>query len=149
MLVARDYGARLIIFNALEPPFTHGRWTVELPDDHARLMMERLRQFRPCTPDLAVEYRQEEGEPAELILRMAEEQQCDLIVMGTHGRHGIGRVLLGGFAERVLRRAGCPVLIVRSPLPHSSTAPASTESNSPVESLERDDPKSQVHPSNS
>ena len=46
--LARDYGARLIIFNALEPPFTHGRWTVELPEDHARLMMERLRQFRPC-----------------------------------------------------------------------------------------------------
>ena len=48
-------------------------------------MMERLRQVRPCTPDHAVEYRQEEGEPTELILRMADEQHSDLIVMGTHG----------------------------------------------------------------
>ena len=95
-----------------------------------------------------MEYRQEEGEPAELILRMADEHHCDLIVLGTHGRDGIGRVLLGGFAERILRRAGCPVLIVRSPLSHSDTAPVSTESGSPDESTRRDALGSQAHESN-
>ena len=71
-----------------------------------------------------MEYRQEEGDPAGIIIRTAAEGHCDLIVMGTHGRGGIGRVLLGGVTERVFRRACCPVLIARSPLPSPSTAPA-------------------------
>jgi nucleotide-binding universal stress UspA family protein len=41
----------------------------------------------------------------------------DLVVMGSHGRTGIRRVLLGSVAEKVLRHAACPVLIVRSPRP--------------------------------
>jgi nucleotide-binding universal stress UspA family protein len=46
------------------------------------------------------------------ILREAEEGQFDLVVMGTHGRTGIGHVLMGSVAEKVLRRAPCPVLTV-------------------------------------
>ena len=61
--------------------------------------MERLKQFRPCA-DLAVEYRQEEDEPAELIIRTAVEDHCDLIIMGTHGHRGLRDVLLGSVAER-------------------------------------------------
>jgi nucleotide-binding universal stress UspA family protein len=49
------------------------------------------------------------------ILRRAEETHADLIVMGTHGRTGLAHVLLGSVAERVVRRAKCPVLTVRSP----------------------------------
>ncbi len=47
------------------------------------------------------------------ILDYGAEQDVDLIVMGTHGRHGIDRLLLGSVAEQVVRRAGCPVLTVR------------------------------------
>jgi nucleotide-binding universal stress UspA family protein len=49
------------------------------------------------------------------ILRRADETHADLIVMGTHGRTGLAHVLLGSVAERVVRRARCPVLTVRSP----------------------------------
>jgi nucleotide-binding universal stress UspA family protein len=48
------------------------------------------------------------------ILRVAEEEKFDLIVMGTHGRTGLGHAFMGSVAERVVRQAPCPVLTVRS-----------------------------------
>jgi nucleotide-binding universal stress UspA family protein len=48
-----------------------------------------------------------------VLCRVAEECEADLVVMGTHGRHGIRRMLLGSVAEAFLRRAGMPVLLVR------------------------------------
>ena len=50
---------------------------------------------------------------AGVLCRIADECEADLVVMGTHGRHGIGRLLLGSVAETVLRRAQAPVLLVR------------------------------------
>jgi nucleotide-binding universal stress UspA family protein len=52
------------------------------------------------------------GTAAGTIVKAATEQQCDLIVMGTHGRHGMAHLLLGSVAERVVRTAACPVLVV-------------------------------------
>jgi len=57
--------------------------------------------------------RVEPGEPHEVIVRVAHEMGCDLIVMGTHGRSGFERLMMGSVAERVLRKATCPVLTVR------------------------------------
>src|SRR5690606_13617820 len=54
------------------------------------------------------------GEPAEEILRLADEARADVVVVGTHGRSGIDRLLLGSVAERVVRHAGCPVLVMRA-----------------------------------
>lgn len=55
------------------------------------------------------------GQPADEILNVVREEKADLIVMGTHGRRGLSRLLLGSVAEAVLRRAHCPVLAVKSP----------------------------------
>jgi len=60
-----------------------------------------------------VETRITEGSPSREIVRYAEREGCDLIVMGTHGRGGIDRLLLGSVAERVVRSAEVPVLTVR------------------------------------
>lgn len=54
-----------------------------------------------------------DGSPAREIVRYAEREDCDLIVMGTHGRGGIDRLLLGSVAERVVRSSSVPVLTVR------------------------------------
>lgn len=54
------------------------------------------------------------GDPRESIVTVAGELHADLIVMGTHGRRGIARALLGSVAEYVVRTAACPVLTVRS-----------------------------------
>src|SRR5262249_20777722 len=53
------------------------------------------------------------GNPADAIVRAAQERGADLIVMGTHGRTGLQHVLLGSVAEKVVRTAPCPVLTVR------------------------------------
>jgi nucleotide-binding universal stress UspA family protein len=54
------------------------------------------------------------GEPARAIRKFVEENGIDLVVMGSHGRSGLSRVILGSVAEKVLRRTHLPVLIVDS-----------------------------------
>ena len=54
-----------------------------------------------------------EGDPRDVVLETIDELRIDLIVMGTHGRRGISRMLMGSVAEDVTRRATCPVLLVR------------------------------------
>ena len=53
------------------------------------------------------------GDPAEIIVETAQEQTCDLIVMGTHGRGGLADVLIGSTAKRVVIQSAIPVLVVR------------------------------------
>jgi len=57
------------------------------------------------------------GDPRDMILRTATELGADMIVMGTHGRRGIPRLVLGSVAEEVVRRATCPVVTVRQEKP--------------------------------
>ena len=52
------------------------------------------------------------GVPSHRITETAQEQQADLIVMGTHGRTGLRHMLIGSVAERVVRHASCPVMVV-------------------------------------
>jgi nucleotide-binding universal stress UspA family protein len=53
------------------------------------------------------------GDPAMEILRLADDMEADLIVVGTHGRVGVQRLLMGSVAEAVMREARCPVLVMR------------------------------------
>lgn len=55
------------------------------------------------------------GVPCEEILRAARDEHADVIVMGTHGRTGLDRMLLGSVTERVVRQSACPVLTIRPP----------------------------------
>lgn len=64
-------------------------------------------------PDVTVERVIREGSPAPEIVGYATEAGCDLVTMGTHGRGGINRLLLGSVAERVVRKSPVPVLTVR------------------------------------
>ena len=61
-----------------------------------------------------------EAPPARAILEVAEEVGADLILVGTHGRTGISRALLGSVAEKVVREAGCPVLVMRPRRPEDA-----------------------------
>jgi nucleotide-binding universal stress UspA family protein len=54
------------------------------------------------------------GDPADQIIRASRKHRADLIVVGTHGRRGFSKMMLGSVAERVLRTAPCPVVTVRS-----------------------------------
>jgi nucleotide-binding universal stress UspA family protein len=101
-------GARLIVLYVVEEVHIAA-------EDFEESLNERLRELRPEDPTIAVEYRLREGDTIEEILHEADESSCDLIALGTHGRTGLGRLLLGSVAEAVLRRAGCPVLVARKP----------------------------------
>ncbi len=75
-----------------------------------------LRYFIPDEfSELHVESRVMVGRPFEQILKTAKREAVDLIVMGTRGRTGLGHVMLGSVAERVVRLAPCPVLTVKAP----------------------------------
>jgi nucleotide-binding universal stress UspA family protein len=75
-------------------------------------------------PDVGVTVAATGGDPAEEILRYASRQPIDLIVVGTHGRTGVSRVLLGSVSERVVRGTRCPVLVVPAPRPSAPSSPA-------------------------
>jgi uncharacterized protein len=80
----------------------------------ARRIGERIRnriQNAPASVDLAVRI----GRPDEEILESVRERQADLIVMGSHGRTGLDRLLIGSVTERVIGQTDCPVLVVRLP----------------------------------
>ena len=68
---------------------------------------------------IACEYIIREGVPADTIIAASQETQSDMIVMGTHGRHGLSHFLLGSVAERVVRTATCCVLTIRTPTQHA------------------------------
>jgi nucleotide-binding universal stress UspA family protein len=55
------------------------------------------------------------GDPATAVVQLAEEENVDMIVMGTHGRTGLSRLLMGSVAEAVVRKANCPVLTFKQP----------------------------------
>src|SRR5262245_14240243 len=123
--LARDYGARLLILHVVPPPVTvigDAVWAGPVHIDFKELQ-DKLSKLQGPDP-VRVERRLEEGNPAEEIVRVAREAPCDLIVMGTHGRRGLGRLLLGSVAEQVLRQAPCPVVTVKAPFPAPAPAPA-------------------------
>ena len=80
------------------------KWTEETLGARAAELRQR---------EIKASWRMQIGVPFEEIVRVAQEEHVDMIVMGTHGRSGLNRVLLGSVAERVVRLAPCPVLTVR------------------------------------
>ncbi len=119
--LARDHGAHLIVLHVLEQPVLSyaGVMTAPPPPPLAaelrESVLEQLNAIKPPDPAIGVEHVLEEGDPATAILQVAQERQCGLIVMGSHGRTGLGRLLMGSVAEQVVRKAFCPVLTVKTP----------------------------------
>jgi len=120
-LLARERGARLMLLHvAPSQVFMKGAMPAELDQGYAHDALESARE-RTDGPDLKypVETWFSRGMAPDEIVRVAEEVGCDLIVMGTHGRTGLGRLLMGNTAESVLPEAHCPVMIVKASRPIS------------------------------
>lgn len=90
-------------------------------DEIAREEYEHLLATLP-TSRVAYEHRFLRGDAANVILRLAEREQVDVIVIGTHGRTGLKRLLMGSVAELVVRRAKCSALTIKQPSEESKEA---------------------------
>jgi nucleotide-binding universal stress UspA family protein len=103
--IARLFGARVILLNVCED---HPQCSVAVPQ-----MTRADEQFRKA--GVSSEPVMRKGDPASEILDACEEQGADLIALATHGRSGVSRWVLGSVAEKVLRNAIVPLLVVRCP----------------------------------
>jgi len=123
--LAAPLGASLEVLHVWEPPAYVGPEAVAfVPVDVARQAWEEVRGgvqgevehlVAAVAGTFPVHVSVIPGTPAELIPEVAAEVGAELVVMGTHGRTGLARVLMGSVAEAVVRRAPCPVLTLRAP----------------------------------
>ena len=123
--LATQFGASITLVHVFEDPFTSGAFvgdgTVTMPLDltealerAAREQLEvRHAEHAPSLPLSSADLLR--GPTAKRIVEHAEKIGADLIVMGTHGRGGLGHLMLGSIAEKVVRTAKCPVLTAREP----------------------------------
>jgi nucleotide-binding universal stress UspA family protein len=127
--LARDHGARLIVLHVRPPEILFADSPYVMPPDPAQIWEywhEELCRLQSPDSAVVVEHLLTEGDPTTQILGTAKQNHCDLIVMGTHGRTGVSRLLMGSVAEQVLRKAACPVLTVKTPSAMAEPAPDQT-----------------------
>ncbi len=121
--MAKHYGARLYFVHVIYDVSKTAGWYVphvsidEMYKDmekSARAELEKsfIEEMRGIKD---IEYIILKGTPYEEITRFVEENKIDMIVLGTHGRKGIDRMIFGSTAEQIVRNAPCPVLSVRLP----------------------------------
>jgi universal stress protein A len=115
--LARQCGAKLTVLHVYAHPLM-AEGFAHVPDPTPELE-ERLSYVAHEELPIPVARSLRVGTPAEQIVAFAREHCCDLIVMGTHGRTGLGHLLMGSVAETVVRHAPCPVMVVR-PEPHAT-----------------------------
>jgi len=123
LFLAKKYGAALHMFHAIvlhqDDPHNPAHHFPNLEEVH-----DRLRELAQSEMEVAIEPHKDSGievvqvqirgiSAADAILDYAEENDVDLIVMGTHGRRGLGHLFLGSVAEEVVRFSNCPVLTIR------------------------------------
>ena len=115
--LARDTGAKLIIVHVEEPPTAYGGGEMYygIPEPDTDALQRMLEAVVPTSPEVPYEHRLIIGDPATEIVRLANDEHVDMIVMGTHGRTGLSRLLMGSVAEAVVRRSDCPVFTFKQP----------------------------------
>ncbi len=123
---AQLFGSEVVVLHAELPVVVQGLEEAGFPslqgptpsekDRFTEQLAERFRERR-----IPVKRRTIVGDPAEVVLDVSHSEDVDLIAMATHGRSGISRWVLGSVAERVLRHAGVPVLLVRAKNPANAS----------------------------
>jgi len=122
--LAQTFGAALHVIHVVQEPFAQP-WAVEAYGFSLATLQAEWQHDASARVEglLSAEERTELnatlttvlGHPFVEILRYAQAQEVDLIVLGTHGRGPLGHLVMGSVAERVVRKAPCPVLTVRHP----------------------------------
>ena len=121
--LARDHNAGLHVLHVMPLSIAYGEGFVLPPvPEHTVELKEQLEKLDPHDPAIPFTSHLTEGDPALEIIERAKDLGCDLIVMGTHGRSGLRRLLMGSVAEEVVRKAHCPVITVKFPAPAAARA---------------------------
>ena len=123
--LAHQAGGKLLLVyvDDSQVPYDAGFAGYVPPPDETEQLEKQLSQTRPTIQSVECEHHLLFGHPADAIVEFAKAHQIDLIVMGTHGRTGVARLLMGSVAESVVRRAECPVLTLRQPPPTPLDSP--------------------------
>ena len=113
--LAKSMGATLLIVHVEEPPLAYGGGELYygIPEPDSERILKMLEDVKPKDTAVPFTHRLSMGDPAGEIVRIATDEGAELIVLGTHGRTGVTRLLMGSVAEVVVRRAPCPVLVYR------------------------------------
>jgi nucleotide-binding universal stress UspA family protein len=125
--IAQNFNSKLMVVYVNEPvpPISDKAWGVvdrsKMYEEHLGEAKARLKAIvEERTPkEMSVGVEILTGDPAPEIITVANDFHADLIVMGTHGRGGLAHLLMGSTAEKLLRKAPCPVLTLREPMPVS------------------------------
>lgn len=116
--LARQYGATIHVLHVVDDDFRTRIGEFTGADDElerrGEQAIERV-EHMITAHDVAVETVLETGDPATTIVEYAADIDADVVVLGTHGRSGVERRLIGSVAERVVRRSPCPVLTIGLP----------------------------------
>ena len=125
--LAKATGATVVVFHVFRPPAVVSdgdRLLSAGARGETKDVWEELRKIQVKDPAVRVEHDviMADRPDAEHILRILENRGCDLIVMGTHGRTGLRHLLFGSVTEEVVRKAHCPVMVVKLPA-HEAGAP--------------------------
>jgi nucleotide-binding universal stress UspA family protein len=122
-LLGRLFGAEVLLLHAVAPPPVIPTEAYIPPQVYEELLRSARREAEEgfdrllasvAGSGLKVRIRLEDGSPSPRILDVVAEEGADLLVVGTHGRTGLQRAVLGSVADRMMRQATCPVLTVRS-----------------------------------
>ncbi len=121
---AKEYGAKLYVLHVIEDiQYLANAYMFDVPimPSFADMEQNRLKEMQEfidrevTDPEIKIEKVIRRGRPFIEIIQMAREENIDLIVTATHGRGGLEHVLFGSVAEKVVRKAPCPVLSIRTP----------------------------------
>jgi len=110
--LARDMGAALIIFNVVVLDESNAVNKREIEQHKKRLEEFVAEKVADAGVGLKVRQMVDAGQPFGAIVACAEKEGVDLIVMSSHGRSGLSRMLIGSVTDKILRGASCPVLVV-------------------------------------
>jgi len=118
--LAQEHQAGLVLLHVVDSlgpeNLTYGESiSADQPEAYRRKLFDQLGQVLPPGTHVHVDCVLSEEELVTAILRTQSELACDMIVLGTHGETGLRRWLTGSVAEEVVRRAPCPVLVVKEP----------------------------------
>jgi nucleotide-binding universal stress UspA family protein len=117
------YGAELSLVHVVQELMVPMEYEVEVPKVDREAVTERARTALEDVSDREHRILVRTGHPARRIVELADDHDADLLVIATHGRTGLRRVLLGSVAEQVIRRAPCPVFTVKAFGPEAQSTP--------------------------